>query len=106
MLVSSWVKLRLFVFRFSLVPALIFWMDSAKFLQYGREHKWRASRDLEALLRRQNDLSKQLLGKEAGSKDDVREKAILVEMQRLFLLFLFFHLVPSLLCSLVLTTQL
>lgn len=44
------------------------------------EHKWRASRDLELLLGRQNDPSKQLPRKERGNKDDVRERAIFVRM--------------------------
>lgn len=44
------------------------------------EHKWRASRDLEMLLGRQNDPSKQLLRKELGNKDEVRERAIFVGM--------------------------
>lgn len=44
------------------------------------EHKWRVSRDLELLLGRQNDPSKQLLRKELGNKDDVRERAIFVGM--------------------------
>ena len=49
-------------------------------LQSPTEHKGRASRDLELLLGRQNDPSKQLLGKEAGNKDDVRGRAIFVLM--------------------------
>lgn len=64
-------------------------MDSAKLLYSPTEHKWRASRDLELLLRRQNDPSKQLLEKELGNEDDVRERAIFVVMPCGVFFFLF-----------------